>query len=138
MKEENDPEALANLSKGKLRNKIPQLCRALEGQVTAHHRALITGHWNRMEFLERQIADLETQIAERMKPTPAEMAPTMQNASEDAPVPLSPREEAIQLWIGNTGLELDVSLQHGRGTGSEYGPIPNCRPRGQLGRIVPR
>ena len=44
-----------------------------------------------MEFLERQIADLETQIAERMKPTPAEMAPTMQNASEDAPVPLSPR-----------------------------------------------
>jgi transposase len=104
MKEENDPEALANLSKGKLRNKIPQLRRALEGQVTAHHRALITGHWNRMEFLERQIADLETQIAERMKPTPAEMAPTMQDASEDAPVPLSPREEAIQLWMEIPGL----------------------------------
>src|SRR5213594_3916096 len=79
MKGEKDPEVLADLSKGRLRNKIPQLRRALEGQVTAHHRALITGHWNRMEFLERQIADLETQIAERMKPTPAEMAPTMQN-----------------------------------------------------------
>src|SRR5262249_57421477 len=57
-----------------------------------------------MEFLERQIADLETQIAERMKPTPAEMAPTMQNPSEEAPVPLSPREEAIQLWMEIPGL----------------------------------
>src|SRR5207245_4296873 len=29
---------------------------------------------------------------------------TMQNASEDAPVPLSPREEAIQLWMEIPGL----------------------------------
>src|SRR3989475_8425687 len=101
MKGDNDAEALANLSKGTLRNKIPQLRRALEGQVTAHHRLLITDHWKRMEFLERQIADLETQIAQRMKPTPEEMALTMQ---KDAPAPLSPREEAIQLWIEIPGV----------------------------------
>jgi len=52
----------------------------------------------------RQSADLETQIGERMKPTPAEMALTMQNVSEDAPAPLSPREEAIQLWMEIPGL----------------------------------
>ena len=104
MKEEKDPEVLAELSKGRLRNKIPQLRRALEGQVTAHHRSLLTGHWNRMEFLERQIADLETQIAQRMKPTPEEMALTIQNAAEGAPLPLSPREEAIQLWMEIPGV----------------------------------
>ena len=99
MKGDNDAEALANLSKGTLRKKIPQLRRALEGQVTAHHRLLLTGHWNRMEFLEREIANLETQIAERMKPTAEEMALTRQNTAEDAPAPLSPREQAIQFWM---------------------------------------
>src|SRR5881409_3630523 len=93
MKEEKDPEVLAELSKGRLRNKIPQLRRALEGQVTAHHRSLLTGHWNRMEFLERQIADCETQIAQGMKPTPEEMALTIQTAAKEAPLPLSPRRK---------------------------------------------
>jgi len=104
MKEEKDPEVLAELSKGTLRKKIPQLRRALEGQITAHHRSLLTGHWNRMEFLERQIADFETQIAQRMKPTPEEMALTIQNAAEEVPLPLSPREEAIQLWMEIPGV----------------------------------
>ena len=104
MKEEKDPEVLAELSKGTLRKKIPQLRRALEGQITAHHRSLLTGHWDRMEFLEQQIADFETQIAQRMKPTPEEMALTIQNAAEEAPLPLSPREEAIQLWMEIPGV----------------------------------
>jgi transposase len=104
MKEEKDPEVLAELSKGTLRKKIPQLRRALEGQITAHHRSLLTGHWNRMEFLEQQIVDFETQIAQRMKPTPEEMALTIQNAAEEAPLPLSPREEAIQLWMEIPGV----------------------------------
>jgi transposase len=70
MKEETDAETLAELSKGRLRKKIPQLRRALEGQVTAHHRTMMSGHWQWMEFLERQIAELEGEIAQRMKPTP--------------------------------------------------------------------
>src|SRR5437588_5570352 len=104
MKEENDAQVLAELSKGRLRNKIPQLRRALEGQVTAHHRFLIKEHWQRMEFLEDQIAQFETQIAQHMKPTPEEMAFRIQNAAEEAPLPLSPREEAIQLWMEIPGV----------------------------------
>jgi hypothetical protein len=41
MKGESDAEGLAELSKGRLRNKIPELRRALEGRVTGHHRFLI-------------------------------------------------------------------------------------------------
>ncbi len=35
------PEEMANLAKGKLREKIPQLIEALEGDVSEHHRFLI-------------------------------------------------------------------------------------------------
>jgi len=104
MKGENNPEVLADLSKRTLRKKIPQLRRALDGQVTQHHRSLLTGHWNRMEFLERQIADFEGQIAERIKPTPEETALTMPNTAIEDAVPLSPREEAIQLWMEIPGV----------------------------------
>jgi transposase len=104
MKGEDDAEELAELSKGRLRNKIPQLCRALEGTVTVHHRSLLTGHWQRMQFLERQIEDLEAQIAQRMKPTPKERARLGQSLPEGAAEPLSPREEAIQLWMEIPGV----------------------------------
>ena len=104
MKGEKDPEVLADLSKRTLQNKIPQLRRALDGQVTEHHRSLLTGHWNRMEFLERQIADFEKQIAERIKPTPEETALTTPNTAIEDAVPLSPREEAIQLWMEIPGV----------------------------------
>jgi transposase len=104
LKDEKDVESLANLAKGVLRRKIPQLRRALQGQVTSHHRWMITGHWKQMEFLECQISDLETQIAERMKPTPEEMALMPPSVADDAPAPLSPREEAIQLWMEIPGV----------------------------------
>jgi transposase len=104
LKDENDPEVLADLAKGVLRKKIPQLRRALQGRVTAHHRLLIAGHWRQMEFLERQIEDLETQIGKRMKPTPEEMALTNATIVNGTPATLSPREEAIQLWMEIPGV----------------------------------
>src|SRR5437870_10736378 len=73
MKEENDAEALAELSKGRLRNKIPQLRRALEGRATGQHRFLIDRHWRQMESLENQMRQFEEEIAERMKPTAEEI-----------------------------------------------------------------
>jgi hypothetical protein len=38
---EQDSQRLAEMSHGKLRNKIPELQRALQGRVTAHHRFLL-------------------------------------------------------------------------------------------------
>jgi transposase len=102
MTAENDPETLAQMAKGRLRNKIPQLQRALDGQVTAHHRSLITEHWKQLEFIELQIANLETQIAERMKPTSDELADAKQTETDE--VALSPREQALQLWMEMPGV----------------------------------
>ena len=104
MKDEKDPEALADLAKGVLRKKIPQLRRALQGQFTAHHRSLIVGHWRQMEFLEQQVTDLETHIAERMKQPAEERILPSPVIADDTAVVLSPREEAIRLWMEIPGV----------------------------------
>jgi transposase len=49
-----DANELAELSKGRLREKIPGLRKALEGQVTGHHRLLLHRYWEQYQFLERQ------------------------------------------------------------------------------------
>lgn len=52
---ETDPEVLAELSKAALRNKIPELQKALKGNFTDHHRFLL-GELNRQaQFLEEEI-----------------------------------------------------------------------------------
>src|SRR5947208_1400507 len=108
MKGESDAEALAELSKGRLRSKIPELRRALEGRVTGHHRFLIDRHWRQMESLENQMRQFEEEIAERMKPTAEEIARMRESLPAEA-LPPSPREEAIRLWMELPGVGLTTA-----------------------------
>ena len=65
---EADPSKLAELAKGTLRNKIPQLRGALEGNITQHHRFLLR-HWlDALDFVDRKIAALEEQIRKQARP----------------------------------------------------------------------
>ena len=67
-KGETDPAKLAELAKGTLRTKIPQLKLALEGNITEHHRFLLR-HWLEMlDFLDGKIRTLEEQIVEKSRP----------------------------------------------------------------------
>lgn len=52
---ERDPDVLANLAHRRLRGKIPQLRRALEGNVTEHLRFMIETSLDHLESIERQI-----------------------------------------------------------------------------------
>lgn len=61
---ESDPEVLAELAKGRLREKLPALRLALTGRVQAHHRRLIGELMDHMEYLERAIQRVEVSIAE--------------------------------------------------------------------------
>jgi transposase len=71
---ETDPIVLAELARGRLRAKRPELALALEGRVTRHHRFLL-GEWLRLlHFLEEQIARLEEQIESHMPPFEAAAA----------------------------------------------------------------
>jgi hypothetical protein len=63
-----DAEELADMSRGLLRRKIPQLQQALQGHVTAHHRFLLKELLDHLEFVEAKMTRLEQEIAERLRP----------------------------------------------------------------------
>lgn len=63
-----DVEQLANLAKGRLRRKLPELQQALTGQLRPHHRFLIASHLTHLDFLEEQIAIFDEQIAQHIAP----------------------------------------------------------------------
>ena len=68
-----DPAALADLAKGRLRNKEAALKDALTGKVTAHHQRLVRLHLAHIDFLNEQIGQLSAQIAEVLHPFDADL-----------------------------------------------------------------
>jgi transposase len=63
-----DPEVLAELARGKLRKKIPQLKQALAGRFSAHH-AMMVGHiLAHLDYLDEAIGQLTAEIEERIAP----------------------------------------------------------------------
>lgn len=65
---ERRPKTLADLAKGKMRAKIPDLERALEGRFDDHHALMCRLHLEHIDHLEEMIAKLETQVEEMMAP----------------------------------------------------------------------
>ena len=65
---ERDPGVLAELAKGRLRAKLPQLRQALRGRFGAHHALLIRLAVAHLEQLEASIAELDTQIDRVLAP----------------------------------------------------------------------
>jgi transposase len=64
----DDPAELAELARGRLRAKLPELERALEGQVTEHHRFLLRELMRQLAFLEGQVERFEEEIQRHMPP----------------------------------------------------------------------
>jgi transposase len=65
---EEDATKLADLSRRRLRAKLPQMQLALQGRMTDHHRWMLRVLWEQLEFLEAQIAKLDAQIHEQVRP----------------------------------------------------------------------
>lgn len=78
-----DAEALANLARGRLRAKLPQLRQALDGRVQPHHRFLLTRLLAHIDFLEESLAEVQGEMEQR----------------------LGPFEEAMTLVQGVTGIQ---------------------------------
>lgn len=62
------PAALAELAEGRLREKLPQLERALTGRFGAHQRFLVAEHLAQLDFLNETIERLSGEVAERLRP----------------------------------------------------------------------
>jgi transposase len=65
---ERDPERLAELAKGTLRKKIPQLREALHGRFRAHHATMLRIILEHVEQLEASIAELDCEVDRVMVP----------------------------------------------------------------------
>jgi len=65
---QQDPEQLAEMSKGLLRNKIPELRLALTGRVTDHHRFLLRQLLDHLKFTESKMTEIEAEIDRRLRP----------------------------------------------------------------------
>lgn len=65
-----DPTTLSELARGRLRNKREVLEQALTGVVRDHHRFLIAQHLSQIDFLDRQIAIFDEEIAAAMQDLP--------------------------------------------------------------------
>ncbi len=63
-----DPETLASLAKGRLRQKRALLEKALTGRLQPHHRFLLAQHLSHIDFLDEAIAQLDAQIEEQLRP----------------------------------------------------------------------
>jgi transposase len=65
---ERDPERLAQLAKGALRKKIPQLREALRGRFGDHHALIVGLAMDNLRHLEAGIAKLDARIDEAITP----------------------------------------------------------------------
>ena len=62
---EKDLSVVAELAQKKLRGKIPELQRALEGELTDHHRFLLRLLLGQYDFLEKEIASVSERLGAR-------------------------------------------------------------------------
>jgi len=69
----HDPKALAQMAKGILRRKIPQLEAALEGSFTIHHATLIRLSLAAVDLFDVQIKELDVHIAAMVDPIRTEV-----------------------------------------------------------------
>lgn len=65
---ERDPAVLAELAKGRLRRKLPELEAALAGRFTAHHAVLVRLALEHLEQLEATIAALDAEVDAAIAP----------------------------------------------------------------------
>jgi transposase len=65
---ERDPQVLAELAKGRLRAKLPQLRQALRGRFGGHHALLVRLALEHLEHLEGAIAALDRRVDEVIAP----------------------------------------------------------------------
>jgi transposase len=63
---EQDPEVLSELARGRLRGKREQLVQAVQGTLSEHHRFLLKSQLRQLDFFDKQLAELDQEIAQRL------------------------------------------------------------------------
>lgn len=100
-----DVRVLAELAQKKLRDKIPQLQRALEGELTEHHRFLLQQLLGQYDFLEKEIA----RTSERLG---AVAPPSFRAAVEKLDAVAGVGERGAKALLAETGTDMSRFPSH--------------------------
>jgi transposase len=67
----SDPERLADLAQGTVRNKRAELVEALRGRVTPHHRSMLKLHLKMIDALQDAIREVDATVGKALEPIQA-------------------------------------------------------------------
>lgn len=77
-----EPTTLADLAKGRLRNKRNELESALQGIVREHHRFMLAQHLAQIDFLDEQVERFDEQISQHLHTSDETTTPPPSNDSD--------------------------------------------------------
>jgi len=131
---DTDTHKMAEMARGRLRGKIPQLRLALEGKVTDHHRCVLVHLIDHLEYLEEknnlisaEIAQLEEHLLPRADFERLDVIPGLNRVSIQAilaeigvDMSVFPDEHHLSSWTGicpgneeSAGKRLRSAVRHG-------------------------
>jgi transposase len=129
-------KSLAELAKGRLRNKLKELEAALTGVVEEHHRFILAQQLGHIDFLDEQIevmsAEIERQL-ERMSQPPLDDGaasphrPTDPDSSTPPELPLLSWTEAVALLDTIPGVDERVAQVMLAEMGLDMGQFPTAK-----------
>jgi transposase len=112
----DDPVALAELARRRLRGKIPDLRQALSGHVTEHHRFMLRTLYGHLQYLEEVLAGLDSRIEQCIRSQELNAVPRENNAL--------PFDEAVQLLDMVPGVDLVAARAIVAETGTDMRQFP--------------
>jgi transposase len=102
---EKDVSALAELAQRRLRGKIPELQRALEGELTEHHLYLLRQLLEQYDFLEKKIASVSERVG-------AIAPPSFRAAVEQLDAVAGIGERGARALLAETGTDMSRFPTH--------------------------
>jgi transposase len=96
---------LAQLAKGRMRDKIPQLERALAGTFRPHQQFLVARHLAFIDAIDESVIQVSAEIADRLRPVEADVELL------DAITGIGRR--TAEVWLAEVGTDLERFPTHG-------------------------
>lgn len=115
---ESDPVILSNLAKGKARNKIGAMQKALHGRILEHQRKMLSHQLGHIEYLTSLIMDLDTDIKKKTE--------SINWAVEALDAMPGVGRQSAERILAETGIEMEHFQNESRFC-SWAGLVPECK-----------
>jgi transposase len=134
--DKTDAATMAELAKGRLRNKLALLQQALTGVVEAQHRFLIAQHLVHIDFLDEQITTVSDQIVQQIAAMPTLPPTDASGGTADALPPLT-WQGAADILDTTPGVDQKAAYQILAEMGLNMGQFPTADHLAAWGGLAP-